>query len=576
MSTEKKNEEPKWSDLGVKDKAKYLFQNITVEPMLACYIIPSVLASLATQNLNLEKACRVNLKYPDEVCDALEARQTANYTQQEVQVQQLVAGMAIWKTLLQSSIPAFLIMFLGSWSDRKGRRKPCMLMPIVGEFLTSIGLLICTYFFYQLPMEVAGVSEALFPAITGGWMTMFMAIFSYVGDITTVETRTLRIGVVNVFCSLGIPIGTALSGVLYKEIGFYGVFSLAACIYVFSFTYGLLRIKEEGKSNIQYVYAGSEQKEQWVITDKAKHIPISTGKLVEKKIGNVTSFFKDFFDLHHIKETFEVAFKEGANNRRKRVLLLMIVVMVVIGPLHGEMTVMYLFTRYRFNWNEVDYSIFSTYSMLVGLLGTLLSVGVFSHMLKIDDALIGVMSCMSKILAGFIYAYARTNWQIYLAPLVDIVNGTSFIAMRSIASKFGAPRRTREYFERSTLCLGVCEALMPLVYGPMYSAVYAATMHTMPGAFFLLGGVLTMPAVAIFGWMYTEHQKDKRLAEQAEGAEKKLSKKDQALRNFRPTPIATTPSYLEAGIAPGLDTTGGLDKPSFPGLNSFTYGGATE
>lgn len=46
---------------------------------------------------------------------------------------------------------------------------------------------------------------------------------------------------------------------------------------------------------------------------------------------------------------------------------------------------------------------------------------------------------------------------------------------------------------------GVCEALMPLVYGPMYSAVYAATMDTMPGAFFILGGALTMPAVIIFG-----------------------------------------------------------------------------
>jgi PCFT/HCP family folate transporter-like MFS transporter 1/3 len=45
---------------------------------------------------------------------------------------------------------------------------------------------------------------------------------------------------------------------------------------------------------------------------------------------------------------------------------------------------------------------------------------------------------------------------------------------------------------------GVCEALMPLVYGPMYSAVYAATMHTVPGAFFLLGGGLTAPAVIIF------------------------------------------------------------------------------
>lgn len=41
-------------------------------------------------------------------------------------------------------------------------------------------------------------------------------------------------------------------------------------------------------------------------------------------------------------------------------------------------------------------------------------MGVFSHLLKIDDALIGVMSCMSKILAGFVYAYAETDFQIYL------------------------------------------------------------------------------------------------------------------------------------------------------------------
>lgn len=324
--------------MGLGDKAKYLFQNITVEPMLACYIIPSVLASLATQNLNLEKACRVNLRYSDDVCAALEARQTANYTYEEMQVQQLVAGMSIWKTLLQSSVPAVLIMFLGSWSDRRRRRKPCMLMPIVGEFLTSIGLILCTYFFYELPMEVAGVTEALFPAITGGWMTMFMAIFSYVGDITTTETRTLRIGVVNVFCSVGIPIGTALSGVLYKEIGFYGVFSLAASIYIFSFFYGLLRIEEPRRPSVQYVFPPDPaQKDRWIITEKPKvQEGGGGGKPVEKRVSKVFHFLKDFFDLQHIKETFDVAFKEGSNNRRKRVILLMIVVMVVIGPLHGE------------------------------------------------------------------------------------------------------------------------------------------------------------------------------------------------------------------------------------------------
>ena len=35
------------------------------------------------------------------------------------------------------------------------------------------------------------------------------------------------------------------------------------------------------------------------------------------------------------------------------------------------MTVMYLFTRVRFNWDEVDFSIFSTYMMVTNLLGTL-------------------------------------------------------------------------------------------------------------------------------------------------------------------------------------------------------------
>jgi hypothetical protein len=44
--------------------------------------------------------------------------------------------------------------------------RPCMLIPIVGELMTAIGLIFCTYF-EKLPMEVAGVTEALFPGLAG-------------------------------------------------------------------------------------------------------------------------------------------------------------------------------------------------------------------------------------------------------------------------------------------------------------------------------------------------------------------------------------------------------------------------
>ena len=103
------------------------------------------------------------------------------------------------------------------------------------------------------------------------------------------------------------------------------------------------------------------------------------------------------------------------------------------------MTVMYLYTRLRFNWDEVDYSVFSTYMMITNLLGmhhvfksklvmsqyfrfswswlfsgTMFSICVFSHLLQIDDTLIGIIACMSKILAGFVYAFATSVFVFYL------------------------------------------------------------------------------------------------------------------------------------------------------------------
>ncbi|XP_016767384.1 uncharacterized protein LOC100578557 isoform X2 [Apis mellifera] len=466
-----------WKSMTLRQKWSYFTRNITVEPMIACYVIPCMLASLATQNLSLEKACRVNLAYPDDVCTALARRNTTGYEKEEIAVQQLVAGMQTWKTALSSGLPTILILFMGSWSDRTGLRKPCMLLPIVGEFLSSVSMLLCTYFFHEVPMEATGVLEALWPALTGGWFTMFMGVFSYIADITSVESRTLRIGAANVFLSLGVPIGMALSGILYLKLGFYGVFSISTVCYVLSFIYGLVVIKEPPKPHLRKM-------------EKADNERMS-----------VCASILDFFAFKHIEETFRVAFKQGRNNRQKRVLVLMVIVMVVIGPLYGEMAVMYLYMRYRYHWNEVMFSMFTTFAMVTNLIGTAISVGVFSHILKIDDAIVGIMSSMSKILAGFVYAFAITDWMIYLGKVNSL--------------------------------LGVCESLMPLIYGPMYSSIYAATMKTFPGTFFIVGACMTMPAVAAFFWLYTEHRKDRQLLEQEKKAKSKEEENDSKIAKWQ-------------------------------------------
>lgn len=41
--------------------------------------------------------------------------------------------------LLDSTIGIFLVLFAGSWSDKTGKRKPCILIPHVGDGLAQLG-----------------------------------------------------------------------------------------------------------------------------------------------------------------------------------------------------------------------------------------------------------------------------------------------------------------------------------------------------------------------------------------------------------------------------------------------------
>ncbi|KAL4704080.1 hypothetical protein ACJJTC_004426 [Scirpophaga incertulas] len=409
------------------ERLKIIKKNVTVEPIMACYVMPSVLSSLAVQNLNLEKACRVNLNYSSEICDALELRQTANYSMYENEVQTLIATIQGWKNVVQTAIPVMLILFVGAWSDKVGKRKACILMPIVGEFMTCIGFMLNTYFFYELPVEVAALTES---------------------NISSYNWRLVHV--------LRYPIGSALSGVILRWVGYYGVFAISGSLYFFSLMYGIFYLE-----------------------DSKKKVEVKT-------------------------TTFRVAFRKGPGNRRLRVSLLLIVVCVVFGPLHGEFMILYLFTRYRFNWNEVQYSVWSTFSIITNLVGTALSMAIFSKHMKLDDTLLAIISSSSKIVSAFAYAFARNNLEIYIAPILEMLNGTSFIAMRSIATKLVSG----EEFGKVNSLFGLAEAMMPLVYGPMYSQVYTATLQVLPGAVFLLGAALTAPAIAIFVWLYYENKKD--------------------------------------------------------------------
>lgn len=113
---------------------------------------------------------------------------------------------------------------------------------------------------------------------------------------------------VNATMALSLPIGTGLSGVLYRTVGFVGVYTIALVLCLFSILMAHMYIHD----TIQ-VRAESEKTRN-----------LSYWKQV-----------KFFFNLKHIIDAFKVTFKKAKNNRRMKVIVLTILITGIMGPLQG-------------------------------------------------------------------------------------------------------------------------------------------------------------------------------------------------------------------------------------------------
>ncbi|KAG6460452.1 hypothetical protein O3G_MSEX011988 [Manduca sexta] len=454
------NKNNDFNNRGFIEKLGYIKSNITVEPIVAGLIIPAMLARLAIQNLNLDKTCRVKLGYGDAICDSLIDRK-GNLTFYEGEVQKVISSIESWKSIIQTSIPTLLVIFMGAWSDRTGNRKICIVLPIFGEFVVCLCNILSTYFFNQISVEVTMFLEAFFPAITGGWVMVYLGVFSYISDITDEESRTFRVGLVNLCMTAGIPIGTALSGILLKWWGYYGIFVLSGSIYLITFLYGLLCLESNTKPN-----SGNSEKVK----------PLTCMDLVSL-----------------VKETAAVAFKKRNSNFRAKIILTLSVVAIIYGPNHGERIITYMYVRYRLKWDALKYSLYSTYSIVTHSLGALFSISVFSKRWGFHDSVLCLISVTSKLAGSILITFVQTDFHMFMVPIVEILNATTFTSLRSLASKL-VPS---EELGKMNSLFSLVETLAALMFDPTYSAMYAKTIPIFTGAVFLFSAFMTLPAISI-------------------------------------------------------------------------------
>uniref|UniRef100_A0AAR5NWG1 Major facilitator superfamily (MFS) profile domain-containing protein n=1 Tax=Dendroctonus ponderosae TaxID=77166 RepID=A0AAR5NWG1_DENPD len=431
-----------------KDTIKRLKEVVTVEPLIAFYQMALFISKPALDNLEFEKACRVNLNFNSSVCDCILNGNHSHYSSENEEIQKIIISMHSWQQPLQSFSPLILVLFLGSFSDRHKWRKPFFLVPIVGELSGLVGCILCVIFMKQLPLEAQGISQKVIPSFFGGQTMLAMATTAYIADISTIEMRTLRLGIVQIVISVVLPFVQSFSGIFFVKVGYLSVLGTSTSLYLLALLYGFLWIKETRKDR-------TKTSERCILAD--------------------------MFDPKHAKETFNLLVKKSAENDRFLIWILVLMVFLYRAAFDGESNVLYLYTQSVFQWTPLEYSYFLTVNSLVALAGHLFGVPLFTRVLHLSDSVILLIAIIDKIVTNLFFGLATGPRVFYAGVAVSIVTRVYRTAKKSIATKIVS----KNDVGKAQSLLGICDVLAPALFVPIYNKIiYMETFHSFPAAFF--------------------------------------------------------------------------------------------
>ncbi|XP_065210759.1 lysosomal proton-coupled steroid conjugate and bile acid symporter SLC46A3-like [Planococcus citri] len=428
---------------------------ITIEPSVALFQITTVMSNQLYVNLYLQRACRFNAtREPDlrTKCD------------DEKGGQLFLTHVNSWRYTVSMTLMIIFTVFVSSWSDKAGRRRrPLILIPLIGLVLVTINGAVFSHF-WTLPTRIIPWVEIFLHGITGGRLTVIFSSQLYICDITNEKNRTTRLGVIHGINIIAIPIGSGIVGFMMRYLGF--TYSYLICT---------------GLATIAVILA------MLLMED------------VSEPVENNMRFW-DYLNPTRVVESFRIIFKRRAYSKRKIIILLLGIEALSLLPIIGESSVLYLYLRYRFQWNEKDYSLYSVYKMTLVFIGTMFCTSVLSKYYKIHDGVLGAFASVFNTIAAVFFIFACNTWQLYLAPVIDMFHGTGLTVVSAFVTKCLEKHETGHLM--SVRC--ILQIVTPFCF-PIYNYVYRNTIDFFPSAFFLINMFMTVPCILLFGLAYYLH-----------------------------------------------------------------------
>ncbi|KAF5293910.1 hypothetical protein FQA39_LY13615 [Lamprigera yunnana] len=465
------NKKTNYSSLWV--KLRLIWHAITIEPLLICYVTARAMCDPMLKNLELDKACYVNANYNESICGTITngSFEQLNFTEENSIIQLYITNMHSWEVLAASTITMVIVILFGTCSDHYKIRKPFLLFSLVGQLIQFMGCILCATFMKQWPLEVLGVAQEIVLSLFGG-EKLFLAIsFAYITDVSEESARTVRIAILQGIYNICFGCGQSFTGALLNKLGYMWILTVGSFLCVLGLIYGIFFVSD----------SSSLTKEE----ERSKP--------------------KERFNPKQFLETLRL-FSKYKKTESLNIVKILAVLSIASVISYGEQGIMFLFTETAYKWTIREYTYFFTITTVINTIGLIFFVPLFTEVFKLHDLLIVAAALFNRIIVNVVYVTVRTVMGLYIGCSIAILRILVLVGIRSQLTKYVHNYDVGKVLALYTIVDSCSEAIASPIYNKL---IYEHTQSTFPHAFFLLGIVLSLIAIAIVIFMYLGVNKSK-------------------------------------------------------------------
>lgn len=431
------------------------YNYLTVEiPFLFCMFGFTLLGPIMT-NLHVYRTCYTLLGFNESDCSQLGNEDNSVTRWLEPKVQPTVNKINMVNSVINSSLPLIFCMFVGTWSDKFGR-KPFMILCYAGLIISTAMSTVIIHFSSLSPWWF--IISSIPNLMTGGVSSLMVVNSAYLNDITTEKNRVIRLGIFDVIFASSSVVGNLISPYLLYATDYQTIYLICLCLIGASFLYTIFFLSESLKS--------------------------------ERKAISV----EEILNSINIKEIVKHTIRKRENNARAYIFCIICINMIFAFPM-GEMSVGTLYLRKQLHWTLIKFSRVNSITSLGNIFGTIFGTYVLYKIMKVKELSLCIFGLILQSIANILRGIATSDYYIYGALLISIFDGLPHLMIRTIMSFIIAPEEMGKIFA----VLSIITSLEGMVSSLVYPLIYNATIDINSGIYnFVSFGIHILAIIAMF------------------------------------------------------------------------------